>query len=255
VNAVVIEGLRHEFANGTVALENVEVCLAENEFVSLVGRSGCGKSTLLYILAGLVDASEGTILLDGRPLDGPGLDRGVMFQQYTLLPWLSAAENVEFALRQVGVPKGRRADEAREHLALVGLVGFEDALPKELSGGMKQRVALARTLSYRPRILLMDEPFGALDALTRRSVQQLLLDVWEHHRLTVLLVTHDVDEAVLLSDRVCLMSDRPGHIVDEIEIGLPRPRGEDLIGDPRFLEARRRILHGIEHGAAAPRPV
>lgn len=245
MSRIAITGLRHVFDTGTVALQDVDLTIADNEFVSLVGRSGCGKSTLLYILAGLVQPTGGTVLVDGDRPGGPGIDRGVMFQQYTLFPWLTARENVEFALRQTGVPRAQRRAEAREHLELVGLEAFEDALPKELSGGMKQRVALARTLSYRPKILLMDEPFGALDALTRRAVQQLLLKVWEHHRLTVLFITHDVDEAVILSDRVCYMTDRPGRISGEVSIDLPRPRSEDVLSDPRFMEARRAILAGI----------
>jgi NitT/TauT family transport system ATP-binding protein len=250
---IAIRDLQHEFDNRTVALEDVSLSLEDNEFVSIVGRSGCGKSTLLLILAGLIQPTAGSVLIDGRPLQGPGVDRGLVFQQYTLFPWLTAAKNVEFALRQTGVPKAKRQQQAREQLDLVGLSGFEDALPKELSGGMKQRVALARTLSYRPKILLMDEPFGALDALTRRSAQQLLLHVWEQHRLTVLFITHDVDEAVLLSDRVCFMTDRPGRIKGEVKISLPRPRTEEMVSDPSFMEARATILQGIDesNGASA----
>src|SRR5690606_14941699 len=168
-----------------VALENVDLALAENEFVALVGTSGCGKSTLLSIAAGLQDFDTGAVLVDGEPILGPGRDRGVVFQSYTLLPWLTAQGNVEFALRAAGYRGAELRERAREHLALVGLDRFADAYPNQLSGGMKQRVAIARALSYRPKMLLMDEPFGALDALTRHHMQELLTRVWERHRLTV----------------------------------------------------------------------
>jgi NitT/TauT family transport system ATP-binding protein len=199
----------------------------------------------------LEDHDEGTISVDGVPVTGPGLDRGVVFQSYTLLPWLTAIRNVEFALKAAGM-KGREARAlAREHLALVGLEGFEDAYPAELSGGMKQRVAIARALSYRPKILLMDEPFGALDALTRHHMQELLTAVWEKHRLTVLFVTHDVEEAVYLSDRVAVMTNRPGRIKSVVAIDLPRPRRYELLSTPRFQELQQRVLHEIRSESIA----
>ena len=189
--------------------------------------------------------------MDGQPVTGPGLDRGVVFQTYTLLPWLTAIGNVEFALRAAGV-RGRDTREiARDHLALVGLNGFADAYPAELSGGMKQRVAIARALSYRPKILLMDEPFGALDALTRHHMQELLTAVWEKHRLTVLFVTHDVGEAVYLSDRVAVMTNRPGRVKALIEIGLPRPRRYELLSTPEFQALQARVLHEIRSESIA----
>ena len=185
-----------------LAIEHIDLDLAVNEFVSVVGASGCGKSTLLSIIAGLTDATTGEVLVDGDVITGPGRDRGVVFQGFTMLPWLTAQGNVEFALRDEPIGRAERAKVAREHLALVGLDGFEDHFPSQLSGGMQQRVAIARSLSYKPQILLMDEPFGALDALTRREMQELLIEVWEKHRLTVLMVTHDIEEAILTSDRV-----------------------------------------------------
>lgn len=225
--------------------------MGENEFVALVGTSGCGKSTLLSIAAGLETYDEGSITVDGDPVTGPGLDRGVVFQTYTLLPWLTAIGNVEFALRAAG-RRGRDIREiAQEQLALVGLDGFADAYPAELSGGMKQRVAIARALSYRPKILLMDEPFGALDALTRHHMQELLTAVWERHRLTVLFVTHDVEEAVYLSDRVAVMTNRPGRVKSLIDITLPRPRHYGLVATPEFQALQAEVLHEIRSESIA----
>ena len=189
------------------------------------------------IVAGLEPATSGTVLIDGLPVTGPGLDRGVVFQSYTLLPWLTALGNVEFALRAAGESRAKARALAEEHLALVGLSDFADAYPVQLSGGMKQRVAIARALSYRPKMLVMDEPFGALDALTRQHMQELLAHIWERHRLTVLFVTHDVEEAVYMSDRVAVMTNRPGRIKSIVLIDLPRPRNIDMIGTPAFAAA------------------
>ena len=236
------------------ALGGVSMSLAANEFVSLAGTSGCGKSTLLAIAAGLADPSSGDVLVDGRPIDGPGRDRGVVFQTYTLFPWLTARENVAFALRGEKMSAQERRRVADEHLELVGLTGFADARPRQLSGGMKQRVAIARALSYKPSILLMDEPFGALDAQTRLLMQELLTRVWESHRLTVLFVTHDVEEAVYLSDRVFVMTNRPGRLKDEVRIDLPRPRTISVQEDPEFLELRRRILASIREESLRVEP-
>ena len=229
----------------TVALQGVDLAVGDNEFVSLVGTSGCGKSTLLSIAAGLETHDEGTIAIDGVPITAPGRDRGVVFQSYTLLPWLTAQRNVEFALRAAGETARDARASAREHLRLMQLSGFEDAYPAELSGGMKQRVAIARALSYRPKVLLMDEPFGALDALTRHHMQELLTSIWEQHRLTVLFITHDVEEAVYLSDRVAVMTNRPGRIKAIVPIDLSRPRHYDMVATPPFLRLQREILDHI----------
>ena len=244
-----ISGLSKAFprrgGGSVLALDGVDLTVGENEFVSLVGTSGCGKSTLLMIVAGLQDFDTGEVLADGRPVEGPGRDRGVVFQSYTLLPWLTAQQNVEFALRAAGQKGAELRERAREHLALVGLDRFADAFPNQLSGGMKQRVALARALSYRPKMLLMDEPFGALDALTRHHMQELLTRIWERHRLTVLFITHDVEEAVYLSDRVAIMSNAPGRIKETVPIPLARPRRYDITTSPEFLDLHRRVLRSI----------
>ncbi|MDR1237568.1 MAG: ABC transporter ATP-binding protein [Propionibacteriaceae bacterium] len=241
---VAIRGLTKRFHNVT-ALEGVELELADNEFVSLVGVSGCGKSTLLNIIAGLADPTEGKVRVDGELVNGPGRDRGVVFQSATLLPWMTAQRNGEFARRGEPVSREDRRSVAREHLELVGLAGFEDVYPAQLSGGMQQRVALARSLSYRPQILLMDEPFGALDALTRREMQELLTEIWEAHRLTVLFVTHDIEEAVYISDRVVTMTPRPGRILSQVEIPLARPRRHEMQSQPEFVRLVDELLGTI----------
>ena len=227
------------------ALDDVDLALNRNEFVALVGPSGCGKSTLLAIAAGLETAEAGRVLIEGAPIAGPGRDRGVVFQSYTLMPWLTARRNVEFALRGTGKSAVEMERIATGQLALVGLERFADAYPAQLSGGMKQRVAIARALCYRPQMLLMDEPFGALDALTRQQMQELLTTVWEQHRLTVLFVTHDVDEAVFLADRVAVMSRRPGRIKEEVAVPLPRPRDPAIQETQEFLALRHRVLASI----------
>ncbi|MCC6831775.1 MAG: ABC transporter ATP-binding protein [Thermoleophilia bacterium] len=248
MSAIVIGGLGKSFGSGAkrvVALHDASLRMGENEFVALVGTSGCGKSTLLSIVAGLQEASEGLVTVDGAPVSGPGRDRGVVFQTYTLFPWLTARQNVEFALHGEGGSRAERRERAAELLDQMRLGEFADAYPRELSGGMKQRVAIARALVYRPRVLLMDEPFGALDALTRRMMQQLLAEVWETHRLTVLFVTHDVEEAVYVADRVLVMTNRPGRIKEEIPVPLPRPRTPEMLTDPAFMEIRGRVLESI----------
>jgi NitT/TauT family transport system ATP-binding protein len=245
---VEIQGVSKEFVDRkrvVHALDGATLSLADNEFVSLVGTTGCGKSTLLSIVAGLQEPSSGEVLVDGEPVDGPGRDRGVVFQTYTLFPWLTARENVEFALREEGLPRAERRSRALEQLQLVGLEQFADAHPNQLSGGMKQRVAIARALSYRPSILLMDEPFGALDALTRQLMQELLTRVWEQHRLTVLFVTHDVEEAVYISDRVLVMTNRPGRIKAEIKVDLPRPRSYEMVSSPEFAALHGQVIENI----------
>ena len=217
------------------ALEDITLDVRSGEFLALVGPSGCGKSTLLDLLGGLTTPTSGRIQLDGRPITGPGRDRGIVFQQYALFPWRTAAQNVEFGLDIAGLKARQRHEIAEHFLDLVGLSGFADRYPHELSGGMKQRVALARTLAYGPEVLLMDEPFGALDAHTRTRLQNDLLEIWERDRKTVLFVTHSVEEAVFLSDKVVMMSRSPGRIREVIDIDLPRPRRrEELLLDPRY---------------------
>ena len=245
-----IKSLGKRFARNE-ALRDVNLSLAENEFVSLVGVSGCGKSTLLSIVAGLLDYEAGDILVDGAPMEGPGLDRGVVFQSYTLLPWLTARGNVEFALRAAGYKSKECREIAEKHLALVRLSKFMDAYPHELSGGMKQRVAIARALSYRPKVLLMDEPFGALDAMTRHEMQLLLTSVWEAHKLTVLFVTHDVEEAVYLSDRIVAMTLGPGRIKAEFKVDLPRPRPASIIATSEFQALQQQVLATIREDIVA----
>ena len=238
-----------------VAVDDVSFDLGENEFATLVGTSGCGKSTLLAIVAGLEEQTSGDVLVQGTPVTGPGRDRGMVFQSYTLFPWLTVAGNVEFALRGEPMSKRERREVARAHLALVGLEGFADSYPSQLSGGMRQRVAIARALSYRPKILLMDEPFGALDAQTRQLMQELLTRVWEQHRLTVLFVTHDIDEAVFLSDRVLLMTARPGRIKEDVAIELERPRRFELLASPDFLGYKARLLASVREESLKTTPV
>ncbi|MDR7522079.1 MAG: ABC transporter ATP-binding protein [Armatimonadota bacterium] len=230
---------------GTVtAVEHLTLEVREQEFVSIVGPSGCGKSTLLRIVAGLIRPTSGEVTLNGHPVEGPGADRGMVFQSYTLFPWLTVQGNVEFGLRLRGRPAQERREVVRRYLDLVGLQGTEPAYPKELSGGMQQRVAIARALANDPAILLMDEPFGALDAQTRAVMQELLLRVWEQTHKTVLFVTHDIDEAILLSDRVYVMTARPGRIKAEVAVILPRPREVGVMDTPAFIALRRQI-HGL----------
>jgi len=229
------------------ALGGVSLEIADHEFVTLVGPSGCGKSTLLNILAGLETPSGGRALVDGRPVDGPGPERGVIFQQYALFPWLTVRENVEFGLRSAGVPKKERRERAAHFIRLVGLEQFADALPKTLSGGMKQRCAIARAYAVNPSILLMDEPFGALDALTRVRLQEQLLQTWSSDRRTVMFITHDVDEAVFLANRVIVMAARPGRIHEVVDVDLPYPRTEEVRLSPEFAELRNRVWQAVHH--------
>jgi NitT/TauT family transport system ATP-binding protein len=202
------------------------------------------------VAAGLVEPTGGSVMVDGEVIRGPGRDRGVVFQSYSLFPWLSVRANIEFALRGEKLSKAERRHRALEQLEVVGLSKFVDAYPAQLSGGMRQRVAIARALSYRPSVLLMDEPFGALDALNRRSMQELLTRVWEDHRLTVMFITHDIDEAVFLSDRVVVMSARPGRIVDDVPIRLERPRRPEMQSTKEFLELKEHLLAAV----TAPEP-
>ena len=239
-----IQRLSKEFARqGRVvrALDRIDLSVAEGEFLSIVGPSGCGKTTLLHMLGGFVPVDQGAIHLDGRPITGPGPDRGVIFQEYALFPWRTAHGNIVWPLEIKGVAKDERERVAEHYLDLVHLKGFRDHYPAELSGGMKQRVALARVLVLDPRILLMDEPFGALDSQTRELMQEELLEIWGTTRKTVIFITHDIDEAVYLSDRVLVMTARPGRIKEDLRIDLPRPRRLEIKKSPEYAAYRNRI--------------
>jgi ABC-type nitrate/sulfonate/bicarbonate transport system ATPase subunit len=224
------------------ALERITLDVADQEFAVIVGPSGCGKTSLLRLVAGLIEPTEGSITLDGTPVTGPGRDRGMVFQSYTLFPWLTVRDNIEFGLKIAGVSPAERARVAGHFITEVGLEGFEAAYPKHLSGGMMQRVALARALANDPAILLMDEPFGALDSQTRSLMQELLLNLWQHAHKTVLFITHDIDEAILLGDRVHVMTARPGRIKERIEVKIARPRSVETLTSPEFTSIKRRIM-------------
>jgi NitT/TauT family transport system ATP-binding protein len=237
---ITIDGLSKSFAathaaNDRLALSDVSLQIAEGEFVSIVGPSGCGKSTLLYMVGGFVAPSRGAVSVAGKPVTGPGPDRGPVFQEFALFPWKTVLGNVMYGLLQQGMSKPEAEAKARALISLVRLTGYEKFYPKELSGGMKQRVAIARTLAYGPTILLMDEPFGALDAHTRTGLQNELLEIWERDRKTVLFVTHSVEEAVFLSDRVVVLTRSPGRVKATVDIDLPRPRRRaELLVDRRY---------------------
>jgi NitT/TauT family transport system ATP-binding protein len=224
-------------ANGTAveAVRSVSLQIQPGEFVSLIGPSGCGKSTLLNIVAGFVKPTAGAALLDGAPVRKPGSDRGVVFQQYSLFPWASVRKNVEFGLKMQGVPASKRETTARTLLGLAGLLAFENHYPDQLSGGMKQRVGIVRALATSPQVLLMDEPFGALDAQTRVVMQEILTNMWQKFRISVMFITHDIDEAIFLSDRIYVMTARPGRIKAEIKVPLPRPRTAEMTSSAPFL--------------------
>ena len=233
----------YEGNNGpVVALQDVNLTVKESEFVMIVGPSGCGKTTLINIIGGLDEATSGEVLLDRKPVSAPGVDRGMVFQGYSLFPWLNVQKNIEFGLKMKGIPAAERAAQAKKYIELVGLKGFEAALPKQLSGGMKQRVAIARTLANEPEVLLMDEPFGALDAQTRVVMQELLADISRRTGTTILFITHDIDEAVLLGERVYVMSRRPGTVRDVIEVNIPGERSHNSLVLPEFLETKKQIM-------------
>jgi NitT/TauT family transport system ATP-binding protein len=232
--------------NTFTAIDDIDIDVADGEFLVLVGPSGCGKSTLLDLLGGLSNPTSGRILLDGRPVTGPGLDRGIVFQQYALLPWRTARHNIEFGLEAKGLPKKERRELAEHYLELVGLDGFGDRYPHELSGGMKQRVAIARSLAFDPEVLLMDEPFSALDAQTRESLQDELLRIWKATGKTILFITHGIDEAIYLGQRVAVLTSRPGRVKTFVDIDIDRS-GEDVRSSEEFRQYRHRIwtlLHG-----------
>ena len=227
------------------ALERISLTVPDGQFACIVGPSGCGKSTLLMVAAGLITPTEGEVMVDGRPTFEPGADRGMVFQSYTLFPWLTVLDNVCFGLRERGLPRAEQLDVARSFLAKVGLAGFERHYPKQLSGGMQQRTALARALAIGPRMLLMDEPFGALDHQTRELMQELLLGIWEAERKTVLFVTHDIDEAVFMGSRVVVMSARPGRIKLDRAVPLPHPRHYSVKTTPAFAELKAELTEAV----------
>ena len=228
----------------TVAVDNVSMQLVPNEFSCIVGPSGCGKSTLLNIAAGLMKATAGEILVDGQPVPGPGADRGMVFQNYTLFSWLSVADNVAFGLKLQGMPKAQRRSKVAHYLDIVGLSDWATAYPKALSGGMKQRVAIARALANDPEVLLMDEPFGALDSQTKEQLQAFFHDLWAKTHITVLMITHDVEEAIFLSQQVYVM-DNAGKLSATVQVGLPRQREIDMKLTAEFLDYKRHIIYQL----------
>lgn len=233
-----------------LALDSVDLSVSEGEFLSIVGPSGCGKSTLLYMLGGFESPSTGDLSANGRSITGPGLDRGIVFQEYALFPWLTVAENIAYALRRKAVPEQQCKETVARYVNIMGLTGFEQSFPRELSGGMKQRVALARTFAYEPDILLLDEPFGALDAQTREVMQDELLRLWRTNRKTVVMVTHDVDEAVYLSNRVCVMSKRPGRFVEHFDISLDHNlTREQVVLSDQYRKIRNEVWVSVRQQA------
>ncbi|TVR47131.1 MAG: ABC transporter ATP-binding protein [Planctomycetota bacterium] len=254
-----VRGLGKTFATpgggGVRALDHISLQIHRREFLCVIGPSGCGKSTLIRILAGLETMSEGEVLIDGKPVRGPGPDRGMVFQGYTLFPWLSVRDNIAFGPRMAGRRGHAVESEVEQWMTMVGLERFADHYPHQLSGGMKQRVAIARALANRPRILLMDEPFGALDAQTRANMQRHLLDIWERVNVTICFITHDLDEACYLADRILVLDAHPGRVREVVDVPLPHPRGPEQFLSPAFLATKAHISHLIhppQH--QAPRP-
>ena len=228
-------------AGEVVALKDINLTVHRREFMCVLGQSGCGKSTLIRILAGLETPSSGQVLVDGQPVTGPGRDRGMVFQSYTLFPWLTVKQNVMYGPRMAGKSDFTNESEARQWLALVGLDKFENSYPHQLSGGMKQRAAIARALANEPRILLMDEPFGALDPQTRQQMQAYLLQIWKNVDITIFFITHDLDEAIFLSDRILVLDPRPGRVREIVEVPVPRPRNHDQLREPEFLATKAHL--------------
>lgn len=255
MNLLSIQGVSRTFTSHkgtqTQALLPVDFEVRENDFVTILGPSGCGKSTMLRIVAGLDFPTTGQVLLDGQAIDGPGADRGMVFQSYTLFPWLTVAQNIRFGLREKGVSDAVQKERSDYFIAKVGLRGFENHFPKQLSGGMQQRTAIARALANDPKILLMDEPFGALDNQTRVVMQELLLGIWEAERKTVMFVTHDIDEAIFMANRVAVFSARPGRIKADIPVNLPHPRHYTVKTSPEFMELKARLTEEIRAEALA----
>jgi NitT/TauT family transport system ATP-binding protein len=249
---IIVENVNHMYrpprGREVLALDQVSLEVANREFVALLGPSGCGKSTLLYLIGGFLPVEKGLISVDGAPVTGPGPDRGIVFQHFALFPWKTVRGNILYGLERQGMAKDEREQRAMDFIKLVGLSGFEDSYPSQLSGGMKQRTAIARTLAFDPKILLMDEPFGALDVQTKAIMQTELLQLWEELRPSVLFITHDLDEAVALSDRVVIMTSSPGTVKDIFEIDLPRPRGDvqEIRHEKRFLELQGQIWESLK---------
>ena len=235
-----VKGLNKQFGEVT-ALKDINLKIHKREFVCVIGPSGCGKSTLIRILAGLEQASSGQVLLNGEAVTEPGPERGMVFQGYTLFPWLTVKKNIMFGLIESGYDKGTAESEAREWINLIGLTKFENSYPHQLSGGMKQRVAIARALANRPKVLLMDEPFGALDAQTRAKMQAYLLEIWKNIDITVFFITHDLDEAVYLADRILVLKANPGEVQEIVEVPVPQPRSPDQFMNPEFLATKQHI--------------
>lgn len=249
-HVIQVENVSKQFAtgNGTnLVLDNVSLDIYEGDFICVVGPSGCGKTTLLNILGGLEKADGGTVLHRGKPIDGPNPSRGVIFQQYALFPWKTVLENVGFGLKLKGMSKRERTEISLHYLDLVGLSKFRDAYPKELSGGMKQRVAIARAYAVNPEVLLMDEPFGALDAQTRGQLQEELLKTWGKEKKTVFFITHDVEEAVILANRVIMMDAHPGRIKRELRIDLPYPRNQETKLLDSFTQLKNEVWMSVYH--------
>jgi ABC-type nitrate/sulfonate/bicarbonate transport system ATPase subunit len=249
MGTVTVENLSLHFnARGNtpvIALNDLSMTIPDKQFAVIVGPSGCGKSSLLDIIAGLREPTGGHCKLDGKVIHGPAKERGMVFQNYSLFPWLTVLKNVEFGLSLQGKPAGETTARARHYVNAVGLSSFENAYPNQLSGGMKQRVAIARSLANDPEVILMDEPFGALDSQTRVVMQQLLLGIWEKEHKTILFVTHDIDEALYLGEKVYVMSARPGRIIDVISVDFAHPRSYELSTEPAFVELKRRIQHNL----------
>lgn len=251
MNKIIFENVAYSYEVGKTqftAVNDINMVINEGEFVSIIGPSGCGKSTILSLLAGLNFPSDGCVWLDGHPIEGTGTDRGIVFQHYSLFPWMTAQKNVAFGVQQVNKGLGKKEIEkiAGKYLNLVGLKDFQDKYPAQLSGGMQQRVAIARAFAMNPALLLMDEPFGALDAKNRMALQETLLQLWDSgtEKKTVLFITHDIDEAIMLSDRIIVMSSRPGTVVDEISVDFPRPRDRALlVKSIQYNELRNRLVY------------
>ena len=236
---------RSKHAGEVTALDTLNLHIPDKQFAVIVGPSGCGKSSLLDLVAGLKRATTGHCRLDGHVVEKPGADRGMVPQSYTLFPWLTVQKNVEFGLSLRPGSQRERTETARHYVHAVGLSAFADAYPSQLSGGMKQRVAIARALAVNPEVLLMDEPFGALDSQTRAVMQELLVGIWEKEQKTVLFITHDIDEALFLGDVVYVMSARPGRIIDTIDVGFGRPRHYDIVTSPEFIDLKRRVISNL----------
>ncbi|MFS0723636.1 ABC transporter ATP-binding protein [Paenibacillus sp. 1P07SE] len=245
-----IEGVHKRYVsrkNSFEALREIHLSIGSNEFLTILGPSGCGKSTLLRMVAGLDEPTEGRLLIDGEEIVGPGADRGMVFQGYTLFPWLTVRENIEYGPKLQGIPTLERRSISNHWLSVIRLEKFAQAYPKQLSGGMKQRVAIARALANRPKVLLMDEPFGALDAQTKLEMQEMLLEVWQREKTTVLFITHDIDEAIFLSQRIVVMGTGPGHLAAEYEVRLPEGRSADVREHPDFLALKRELSQLLKH--------